>query len=91
MTDKNTNDTDLVSNSNILKNIKKEVSIAITTENTKDVKKRVVIETETDKFIKKLAIDLEIDNDGKFTPEVYGKCIDEMRRRLEKQGKADEA
>jgi hypothetical protein len=50
---------------------------------TEKITKRIAMSQDTYKYLKKMSIDLEIDNDGKFTPEVLGICIDEMINRLE--------
>jgi hypothetical protein len=40
--------------------------------------KRIPLNRETHKFLKKMAIDLDLDNDGAIKPEIIGECIDRL-------------
>jgi len=42
------------------------------------VVKRISMSSETYKTLKKIAIDLELDNDAKVGPEALGLCIDKV-------------
>jgi len=46
--------------------------------NNEKVTKRVPLNKETYKFIKKMVIEEDLDNDGTIKPEMIGVCIDKL-------------
>ena len=46
--------------------------------NNEKVTKRVPLNKETYKFLKKMVIEEDLDNDGIIKPEMIGECIDKL-------------
>jgi len=56
----------------IIEEIKKTVEVEAS------IVKRIPLKAETYKFLKKMAIDLELDGDGAIKPDMIGACIDKL-------------
>jgi hypothetical protein len=54
-------------------------------EESEKIVKRFPLNRETYKYLKKMAIDLDLDTDGAIKPEVIGECIDKAIEIIKKK------